>query len=71
MTYKYLIKCSKCDKPMTIVELYFTKGTSIIFWVICAKCGIDENREADFFQIQADIYKKTGTVCFDGNATVN
>jgi hypothetical protein len=70
-SYKYIISCSKCQKPMTIVEVYFTKGTQILFWVVCAKCGIDENREADFFQIQSDIYRKQNTMVCEGTATVN
>jgi hypothetical protein len=69
--YKYVIKCKTCKKPMTIVELYFTNGLKILFWVICVQCSVDEQREADFFDIQADIRKTEGTVVLAGNETVN
>ena len=70
-THKYLIKCKKCTKPMSIVELYFTRGTDILFWVLCVKCGIDEERRADFLDIQADIRKCDGLTIIDGNETIN
>jgi hypothetical protein len=69
--YKYVIKCKKCQKPMTIVELYFTRGLKILFWVVCVKCSVDEEREADFLEIQSEIVKTEETTILTGNDTVN
>jgi hypothetical protein len=68
--YKYIIRCPKCDKPMTIVDVYFTKGTVIAFEVLCVKDNIYEERQADYFQIQLDILRKLGTTVCEGTETV-
>ena len=68
--FRYIIGCRTCNKPMTIVEVYFTKGTTIVFEVVCVKCNVYEERPADFFRIQADIYSKLGTTCIEGNEVV-
>jgi|WetSurMetagenome_2_1015567.scaffolds.fasta_scaffold1188801_2 hypothetical protein len=68
---KYVVKCKKCHQPMTIIEVCFTKGTEILFWVVCIKCNIETEHHADFFKIQAEIYRKLETTYIEGNESVN
>lgn len=69
--HKFVTKCRHCKSAMTIVDLYFTTGTEMVFWVICVKCNMDEERRYDFLDIQSDLRRKNGITIIDGNATVN
>ena len=69
--HKYLIRCKNCNSSMMIVEMYFTQGTEIRYWVVCTKCNIDEERTDDFLEIQARIRAVEGVMLIEGNELVH
>lgn len=69
--FKYKVMCKKCCKEMTIINVYFTSGTEIVFDVICVSCNSILEERLDFINIQANIRNSKNALVYEGTATIN
>lgn len=69
--FKYKVMCKKCCKEMTIINVYFTSSTEIVFDVICVSCNCIAEERLDFLNVQANIRNSKNALVYNANETVN
>jgi len=68
--HKYIIRCSRCSKPATIVDVFFADNFKINFDVICVACNNMESHAADVLEIEMDVRRLEGTFIAQGSDTI-